>query len=166
MENLTVKEAAFGGAVLGTMVAMFAVVLVLLIIACWKIFKKAGIPGWKSLIPIYNVYLVFKLSGIKQWFWYSIIISFVLSLVASLAGGVKMSDEGIILFDQMTMVAIISYWASLVFAIVLDIFASYKLAKAFKKGVGFTVGLVLLPTIFTLILGFGSAKYDKKVMSE
>ena len=33
------------------------------------------------------------------------------------------------------------------------------LAKAFNQGVGFGIGLLLLPFIFQLILGFGSAQY-------
>jgi Family of unknown function (DUF5684) len=33
-------------------------------------------------------------------------------------------------------------------------------AKSFGKGVGFAIGLILLPFIFFLILGFGSAQYQ------
>lgn len=33
------------------------------------------------------------------------------------------------------------------------------MAKSFGKDAGFTVGLVLLPTIFYMILGFGKAEY-------
>nr|WP_202898597.1 DUF5684 domain-containing protein [[Eubacterium] cellulosolvens] len=32
------------------------------IIAWWKIFSKAGEPGWASLIPFYNVYEIFKIT--------------------------------------------------------------------------------------------------------
>ena len=35
---------------------------ILLRIAKWRIFAKAGIPGWKSLIPIYEGYLTFKIA--------------------------------------------------------------------------------------------------------
>ena len=38
------------------------VVLVALIIAMWKIFEKAGEAGWKSLIPFYNLYILFQLA--------------------------------------------------------------------------------------------------------
>lgn len=33
----------------------------------WKSFEKAGIEGWKALIPIYNIYLVVKTGGITAW---------------------------------------------------------------------------------------------------
>jgi hypothetical protein len=32
-----------------------------MIISQWKLFEKAGLPGWGILIPIYNIYLMFKL---------------------------------------------------------------------------------------------------------
>ena len=35
-----------------------------------------------------------------------------------------------------------------------------KLAHTFGKGGGFAAGLILLPPIFALILGFGSAEYE------
>ena len=41
------------------------VVMVLNIIAMWKIFTKAGQAGWKCLIPIYNSVVLFKIAGIS-----------------------------------------------------------------------------------------------------
>ena len=38
--------------------------------------------------------------------------------------------------------------------IVIYIMLQNKLAKAFGHGIGFTLGLIFLPTLFTLILGF------------
>lgn len=29
----------------------------------WKTFEKAGRPGWAALIPIYNLYIMLKISG-------------------------------------------------------------------------------------------------------
>ena len=47
-----------------------------------------------------------------------------------------------------------------ILALVLTIYVMYKLALAFGKDGAFTVGLVLLNTIFILILGFGKAEYQ------
>lgn len=44
--------------------------------------------------------------------------------------------------------------------IVFSIMVNVKLAKAFGKGGGFAVGLILLPVVFYPILGFGSAQYE------
>jgi hypothetical protein len=55
---------------------------ILAIVAMWKIFTKAGEAGWKSIIPIYNVYIMYKIVGMKNWFWYTLIAAFVCGLVA------------------------------------------------------------------------------------
>ena len=43
--------------------------LVLVLIATWKIFVKAGEKGWKSLIPFYSVYIQCRIAGIPKIFW-------------------------------------------------------------------------------------------------
>jgi hypothetical protein len=42
---------------------------------------------------------------------------------------------------------------------VIYLIIMYDLAKSFGHGIGFTVGLIFLPFIFYLVLGFGSSKY-------
>jgi len=44
--------------------------------------------------------------------------------------------------------------------LIFHIWGCYLLAKKFGKGLGFAVGIVLLPFIFLPILGFGFAQYD------
>lgn len=39
--------------------------VVLLVVAEWKIFKKAGQEGWKSIIPIYNVYTMLQILNME-----------------------------------------------------------------------------------------------------
>ena len=47
-------------------VGFVAIVIgVLEIIALWKMFEKAGADGWKSIIPIYNVVVFFKIVGLS-----------------------------------------------------------------------------------------------------
>src|SRR5690348_14170664 len=41
---------------------------ILMIAAWWKIFTKAGQPGWASIIPIYNLYVWCKIVG-RPWWW-------------------------------------------------------------------------------------------------
>jgi hypothetical protein len=42
-------------------------VAVLAIVAMWKIFEKAGEPGWAAIIPFYNLYVLFKITWGKGW---------------------------------------------------------------------------------------------------
>lgn len=39
-----------------------------IIAGMWKTFEKAGEPGWGAIIPVYNLYLMFKI-GDKPWYW-------------------------------------------------------------------------------------------------
>ncbi|MEO2626057.1 DUF5684 domain-containing protein [Blautia wexlerae] len=42
---------------------------------------------------------------------------------------------------------------------IISIMYSVKLARAFGRGTGFAIGLIFLPPIFMLILGFGDDRY-------
>ncbi|ALL08429.1 hypothetical protein AQ505_24925 [Pedobacter sp. PACM 27299] len=56
-----------GGFLLGF--GLFSFVLILLnIIGMWKIFVKAGKPGWASLVPIYNSIVLIEIVG-KPTIW-------------------------------------------------------------------------------------------------
>src|SRR5213592_1572688 len=43
-------------------------IALLVIVATWKVFTKAGQPGWASIIPIYNLYIWCKIVG-RPWWW-------------------------------------------------------------------------------------------------
>jgi len=45
----------------------FIVLLIPVIIGMWKVFVKAGQPGWAAIIPIYNVYIMTKIAGKPGW---------------------------------------------------------------------------------------------------
>ena len=42
---------------------------VLQVIANWRIFTKAGEKGWKSIIPVYNTYITYKIAWKPVFFW-------------------------------------------------------------------------------------------------
>ena len=42
-------------------------IALLVIVATWKVFTKAGQPGWASIIPIYNLYIWCKIVGRPGW---------------------------------------------------------------------------------------------------
>ncbi len=51
--------------------------MILMIAACWKIFAKAGQPGWAAIIPIYNWYILCKIVGRPGWWVILLLIPFV-----------------------------------------------------------------------------------------
>ena len=58
-------QAAAGG---GFMFVVWLAVVILMIAAMWKVFSKAGKPGWAAIIPIYNVIVLLDVAG-KPWWW-------------------------------------------------------------------------------------------------
>jgi hypothetical protein len=52
-------------------------VAALMIISMWKIFAKAGKPGWASLIPVYNLVVMVQISGKPEWWILLMFIPFV-----------------------------------------------------------------------------------------
>jgi len=116
------EDAGMMGAILGGSLGLvYLALIVLMIIAWWKIFTKAGKPGWAAIVPIYNIIVLCEIVGRPAW-W---VILFLIPCVN----------------------------------IVAHVMLSLDLAKSFGKDVGFGVGLIILPYIFGLILGFGSATY-------
>ena len=52
-------------------------IALLVIVAMWKVFTKAGQPGWASIIPIYNIYIWCKIVGRPGWWVILMLIPFV-----------------------------------------------------------------------------------------
>lgn len=42
-------------------------IIVLMIASMWKVFTKAGKPGWAAIIPIYNVIILLEIIGKPAW---------------------------------------------------------------------------------------------------
>lgn len=40
---------------------------VIMIAAMWRVYSKAGEPGWAAIIPIYNIIVLFKIVGRPLW---------------------------------------------------------------------------------------------------
>jgi hypothetical protein len=50
-----------------TILLVVGAVTLLIIATMWVIFTKAGQAGWKSLVPIYNMYILLLISGVPGW---------------------------------------------------------------------------------------------------
>lgn len=62
----------------GILLLIIAIAISLfVIISMWKVFVKAGQPGWGVLIPIYNVYLMLQIAGRPGWWLILFLIPFV-----------------------------------------------------------------------------------------
>jgi hypothetical protein len=65
-------------------------ILVFEIAAYWKVFVKAGRPGWAALIPIYNIYVLVKIAGRPGW-WVILYFIPIVSLVIAIIIGVDVA---------------------------------------------------------------------------
>jgi hypothetical protein len=72
----TLATGAAAGLGIGFFLVMM-VVAVVFIIGYWKVFVKAGQPGWAVLIPIYNAYILLKIAGRPGWWLLLMLIPFV-----------------------------------------------------------------------------------------
>ena len=165
MQTLTTMspEAASAAAAGGFFAALgiFAIFLIILgiaisileLIANWKIFTKAGEPGWKILIPVYNLYISFKRFWTRRWFWITFAVSVGSAVVVALITAITNDANS-------TIASVVNLCAS-VFELVVAIDLTHRISKSFGHGVGFTLGLIFLSPIFTCILGFNKDKYKK-----
>ena len=69
---------------------IWLIIGILLIIANWMIFTKAGEPGWKSIIPLYNTYIQYKIAWGNGWLFLLNIIPIV-NIVISIVFEVKLA---------------------------------------------------------------------------
>lgn len=51
-----------------------------MIVSAWKVYTKAGKPGWACLIPIYNIIVMLEIIG-KPWWWLILLLLPVVNIV-------------------------------------------------------------------------------------
>ena len=57
-------------------------IILLLVISMWKVFTKAGKPGWTSIIPIYNLFVLIEIAG-KPWWWFFLMLIPLVNIVVT-----------------------------------------------------------------------------------
>jgi hypothetical protein len=104
----------------------------------WRIFDKMGIQGWKSIIPIYNYWVLCEAVGKPGW-W---ALSFLLAVIP--------------------VISIIGW----IVPLVLGVLVMLEVGKGFGKDAVWSVFLLIIFSLVgLLILGFGDATFDKKRLS-
>ena len=127
-------------ATFGVMIVIAIAFAVVALVAKYKVFKKMGIDGWKSLIPMVSDYCQMEATGVNQkWLLVATFGSFIM------------------------IIPILGYLAFIVAMLYMAILMNVSLARAFGKSTGFAVGLILLGPIFLCILAFSKdAKFEGK----
>lgn len=138
MEAIDLVLATIGGIFFIIFGIFMSLYLVLVFVCNWRIFSKAGEPGWKALIPFYNTIVQYSFTWKTLWG----VVMIVLLLVGSIAAEV-FAPLGILSLG----------------GLVISCIGCHKLSVSFGHGVGFTLGLIFLSVIFLPILAFGNSEY-------
>ncbi len=91
----------------GTFWAIYSLIVLILavttIVSIWRMFEKAGDKGWKSLVPFYNTYTLFKVAGYNGWMFLLLIIPIV-NLVIFVLLSLKLAER----FGKSTLFAVVA----------------------------------------------------------
>lgn len=111
------------------LILLLVALIVVMIAAMWKVFEKAGKPGWAAIVPFYNSWVLAEVGGKPGW-WGLLAI----------------------------FVSVIPFFGAIA-SLVISIFIYLGVAQNFGKGTGFAILLILLPFIGVPMLAWGDAQY-------
>ncbi len=131
-------------ALLATYFMVIMIYYILCVIGKWKVFNKMGEAGWKSLIPIYSDYIIYRDCWQTTPFYI---------MLACLVIVAFFSSE-----DASSSMQMLVNFAGMA-ASVISFLANIKMSRSFGHGYLFAFGLFLLEPIFTIILGFNSDRF-------
>ena len=89
-------------------IIFYLAVIVFELVALWKVYAKAGEPGWAAIVPIYNIYVYFKI--LKMPWWHLLIMLFV--PFATVVYGIIMPFKLAKVFGKDTTFAVLSIFFS------------------------------------------------------
>ncbi len=72
---------------MGIMIVVYLALIVFFVICYWKIYTKAGKPGWAAIVPIYNIIVLLEIVGKPVWWFLLMLIpcvNIVIAVIVSL----------------------------------------------------------------------------------
>jgi hypothetical protein len=143
-------------------------------VAWWKLFEKAGEHGWAAIIPFYNTYVLYKISGKTKLFWAYLPV-YIITVIAAIVFYVEMfvllgvslysinyygshSSLGstVAVSGVVFVISLLFFVVGTVALFVLKIIQSIGLVKNFGLSGGYAAGIIFLPHIFYCMLAFSS----------
>lgn len=116
------------------------------IIGNWKLYVKAGQPGWKAIIPFYNLYTLVEMVGLN-WYW------FLIAIAPTITTGLTIGSH--------TLIGPIGTLGS-VASILANVAICYNMSKKVHKDTGFVVLAVIFSSILFPVLGYSkNVTWDK-----
>ena len=118
-------------------------IAIIIFVANWKLFTKAGEKGWKALIPIYSTYVKIKITfnGSKNWLISGIILSF---------------------FSDLLGVSTTLVLLMFLIATVINLYVSYSFILRYNTSTGMALLSLFFPVIIMSIVAFSNKyQYDE-----
>lgn len=161
-------------------VILFIMFRLLMLFSMWKLFYKAGRPGWFVLIPFLRKFIWLKIIGKPTGYLLPLLFSPLLLMFIAFA--ICQCDTPImqclpapilisflffsgVLTSTIHSVSLLCtphdylIWIVMMILIPNYIYLSHCAAASFGKKWGFSIGLILLPFIFWPLLAFGKSQY-------
>lgn len=154
MYAIDMSNTATDGIILGIIVFIITIGLIAYAITAYllsRIFKKAGVAGWRAWVPVYSTWITLVLGGQKGW------IS--LLFLAPLTVDLLPLSPGV----GATLLYVIAFLASLT-AIVYLYIAMYKIGMHFGKEDYFVLWAIFLPIVWYAWLAFDQSVWKKSVV--
>lgn len=83
----------------GIIVLLFQLaIIILVLVANWKVFEKAGQPGWACLVPFYNIYIFLVIAGKPAWWLVLLLIplvNIIFALITCIAFAKKFGKDAL-----------------------------------------------------------------------
>lgn len=137
-------------------------ILLLTLLGRGKVLGKLGIPSWKGLVPLYGGYLLYQQIRKPEWFFLAL-MGCSGRLMNWTFLGMAMFSNISYLYDDVSpeglAVMFILIGAELIFALAglaVHFLAMRRLSAVFGRGRGYALGLLLLPPVFFLHLGYSA----------
>jgi Family of unknown function (DUF5684) len=74
-------ESSSAGSFMAVFVVVYIAIIAVMIVSMWKLFAKAGKPGWAYIIPIYNIIVMLEIVKRPTWWIILLFIPFVNAIV-------------------------------------------------------------------------------------
>jgi len=86
---------------------------ILVAIALWRVFSKAGYPGILAIIPIVNIFVLVKVAGYSAWMgllYFIPIVNFIFAIIVAFKLGARFGKGGAFSFFLLFLFSVIGYF--------------------------------------------------------
>lgn len=72
---------------------VYIAMIVVIIAGMWKVFEKAGQPGWAAIVPFYNLYVLTCNIAKKEILWFILFFIPLVNLVAAIIVSIEVAKK-------------------------------------------------------------------------